>query len=342
MNSLERIVSAVKFQQPDRVPVAPIVFGHSAVVSGIPLSEYLDSGEALARCQMNALERYGYDAVFAVMGGHVEDEALGVPLLQREGLYPWARSNMSPDDILELQVPDPLTAGRMPEVLKADGVLRREVGDHTLVVGLVVGPLSLAAELMGLKPTLLLAADDPKKLGAVLDFCVEVITAYGKAQIDAGAHLPLICEQAATPELVAPSFFRESIFPRLKQVFDAFIQAGAAANMLHISGKTDVILPLYPEAGVDVASIDYPVSMEGAQKAMPQTCLLGNIKPLSFVTAQPQEIEAEANRLIKTFEGRGGFILSSGMEVPLEAKPENLDALVSASKRYKARGMRAA
>lgn len=75
---------------------------------------------------------------------------------------------------------------------------------------------------------------------------------------------------------------------------------------------------------------------------MPRTCLLGNIKPLSFVTARPDEIEAEAARLIAAFEGRGGFVLSSGMEVPLETRPENLHALVSASKKYKAAGRKAA
>lgn len=226
MNSLERIVAAVTFEEPDRPAVAPIVFGHSAIVSGIPLSQYLDSGETLAQCQMNALERYGYDAVFAIMGGHVEDEALGVPLVQREGLYPWASSNMLPEDILHLEVPDPHVAGRMPEVLRADSILRREVGGHTLVVGLVVGPLTLAAELMGLKPTLLLVADDPEKLEAVLDFCVEVITAYGISQVEAGAHLPLICEQVTTPELVSPAFFQEKILPRLRRVFDALSRRG--------------------------------------------------------------------------------------------------------------------
>lgn len=333
MNSIERIVAAVKFQEHDRVPVAPLVFGHSAILSGVPLSEYLSSGETLAQCQINAINHYGYDAVFATMGVHVEDEALGVTLTRREGLYPWVSNNLSPEDVLQLPVPDPLRAGRMPEILKADRTLRREVGEQTLVLGLVVGPLTLASQLMGLETTLFLLADNPGKLEEVLDFCVKVIAAYGISQIEAGAHLPLMVEQEATPEIIPPSFFRGNVLPCLKQVFDTFIAAGAAANLLHVSGRTGAILSLYPEAGVHVASIDYPVSLEQAQKDLPQTCLLGNIKPLDFVMAQPDEVETEATRLINIFESRDGFILSSGMEVPLEAKPENLEALVRAARR---------
>jgi uroporphyrinogen decarboxylase len=79
-----------------------------------------------------------------------------------------------------------------------------------------------------------------------------------------------------------------------------------------------------------VAVFDYPVEPEEAQKALPKTCLFGNIKPFSFMDARPEEMQAEASRLLKAFEGRGGFILSSGCEVPLETRPENLDALVAA------------
>ena len=42
----------------------------------------------------------------------------------------------------------------------------------------------------------------------------------------------------------------------------------------------------------------------------------------------PQEIEAKAMNLLSAFHDRGGFILSSGCEIPPESTPENPEAAV--------------
>ena len=89
MNSLERIKAAVSFGRPDRVPVIAQVFGHSAVLAGVPLIDYVKDGGQLAHCQLKALEHYGYDAVFALMDACVETEALGSSLVYREDMYPY-------------------------------------------------------------------------------------------------------------------------------------------------------------------------------------------------------------------------------------------------------------
>ena len=77
MNSLQRIATAIALQKPDRVPVIAQVFGHAAALAGVPLDEYVRDGATLARCQLAAWKRYGYDAVFAVMDVNVETEAIG-------------------------------------------------------------------------------------------------------------------------------------------------------------------------------------------------------------------------------------------------------------------------
>ncbi|NTU41948.1 MAG: uroporphyrinogen decarboxylase [Nitrospirales bacterium] len=335
MTSIERIVAAVGFQEYDRVPVIPQVLGHAAVISGVQLRKYLAEGETLARCQLHALQRYGYDAVFAVMDSFVEAEALGTPLLYRDNLYPSIGSYIlaGEPDPGRLTVPDPLHSGRMPEVLKAARILREEAGNTTLVVGCVLGPMTLASQLMGLEKALFLAVDEPEQFDRILDFCTEVAIRFGVSQIKAGAHLPLVLDQAASPEIVPPHFFKERLLHRLTRVFSSFITAGAAANLLNIPGETRSILPLYAEAGVHVAVFDYPVGPDEAKESLPKTCLFGNIKPFSFVNAEPEEMAEEASSLLGAFRDRGGFILSSGCEVPLETRPENLDALVMSVRR---------
>lgn len=334
MNSLERVSAAIAFQTTDRAPVIAQVFGHAATLAGAPLDDYVRNGEILARCQVAAWKRYGYDAVFSVMDVNVETEACGSVLRYRKNQYPVIeRHALSLESNWDgLAMPDPERAGRMPEMLKALGILRRELGNAVLVVGCVLGPFTLAAQLLGLETTLYLAIDDPSRLERLMDFATEVIIGYGRAQLRAGAHLPIVFNPAASPAVIPSQFFREFELPRLTRVFHALTDEGAAANWLHIAGPVQSILPYYAKAGVHIANFDYCVSVAEARNLLPTTCLDGNIKSLSFVEAGPADIEAESRELLSGFDDRGGFILSSGCEIPPESRPENIAAMVQAAR----------
>jgi uroporphyrinogen decarboxylase len=335
MNSLERIVAATAFQSADRVPVVAQVFGHAAVLAGVPLDEYVRDGKVLAGCQLAAWNRYGYDAVFSVMDVSVETEACGSVLRYRKNQYPAIeRHALTPESNGDaLTLPDPERAGRMPEMLKALGLLRRELDRDALVVGCVLGPFTLAAQLLGLETALYLAIDDPRRLERLMDFATEVIIRYGRAQLRSGAHLPLVFDPAASPAVIPSQFFREFELPRLERVFRALADEGAVANWLHIAGPVQMILPYYARAGVHIANFDYCVNIAEARNLLPSICLDGNIKSLSFVEESPAEIEADSLELLRVLGDRGGFILSSGCEIPPESKPENVAAMVQAVRR---------
>ncbi|HIH04026.1 MAG TPA: uroporphyrinogen decarboxylase [Methanoregulaceae archaeon] len=332
MNSIRRITATLKGEPPDRVPVIAQVFGRAAGEGGTRLGEYLRDGKTLARCQIAALERYGYDAVFALMDTSVETEAAGSALSYSEDRYPVVDTYALPDarHLDRLRQPDPARDGRMPELLRAAGILREEVGDETLVVGCVLGPLTITTQLLGMEKALYLAVDEPGQFAAVLDFATGIATTFGRAQIDAGVHLPVVFDPSASPAVVPPPFFREIELPRLRELFSAFKTGGSAANWLHIPGPIAPILPLYSRAGVEIANFDYPVSAGSAMHALPETCLDGNIKSLSFVTASEESIAREAGALLDAFSSRGRFILSSGCEIPLEAEDGNIAAMVGA------------
>ena len=334
MTGLERIQAALAFGRPDRVPVIAQVLGHAAVLAGVPLESYLRDGELLARCQLQALDRYGYDAVFALMDTSVESEAAGSHLIYRAGIYPYVDRYALADagEVERLAVPDPRRCGRMPQMLKAARILRHEVGKEVLVVGCVLGPMTLATQLLGPEKALFLAIDEPDLFARVLDFAVEVAIAFGRAQIEAGAHLPVVFDPCASLAVIPPQFFREFELPRLTRLFTALKSAGALANWLHIAGPAEAIYPYYPEAGVEIANVDYCIDPVRARQILPRTCLNGNLRPLSFVGGLAGDIAAESAGLLEHFGPGGGFILSSGCEIPPEASPENVAAMVAAPK----------
>lgn len=334
VNSLQRIKAALALNAVDRTPVVPQLFGHAASLAGVPLADYLRDGELLANCQIAAQRHYGHDAVFAFMDLALETEAVGSVLRYHAQQYPDVATYVleADGDISRLQLPDPATAGRMPQLLRAVTLLRRAAGDTLLVAGSVAGPMTLATQLLDIESALYLAADQPARFEQLLDFSTTLAIRYGSAQIAAGADLPIVFDPAASPAVVPPAFFRELLLPRLRKIFTAFKQAGALANWLNIAGPTDGILAWFPAAGVDIANFDYYVSAERAQQLLPRTCLDGNMKSLSFVEDSPQQIHDTAAQLVAAFASRGGFLLSSGCEIPPEARPENIAAMVAAGR----------
>jgi uroporphyrinogen decarboxylase len=332
LEARERVRRTLAFERCDRPPVIAQVFAHAALAHGRTVEEYLSSGARAAECQLAAQAHYGYDAVFAVLDLTLEAEALGGEVRWTRGLYPAVvRPPFAPDaGFTRLAVPDPRTAGRLPLVLEMAAALRRAAGDRTLVVGLVQGPMTMAVQLLGMEPALCLAADHPDRFLELLDYGTSVAEAFGLAQLAAGAHLVLVFDPAASPEVVPPGLFREMIGPRLSRLFAAFDRAGADANWLHVAGRAAPILPMYEALGADIGNFDYCVDPEALLGSLGQgrLCLDGNVTPVEFVTGEPAAIERECARLLRLFDRRGGFILSSGCEIPPESREANVAALV--------------
>jgi uroporphyrinogen decarboxylase len=336
MRAVERIARTLRFERCDRAPVIAQLFGHAALVAGRTLDAYVSSAAVAAECQLAALAHYRHDAVFAVLDLAVEPEALGAGLTRRPGLY--AAVERPPldagADFRRLRVPDPRADGRLPAVVELAGRLRARCGDDALVVGLVQGPMTLAVQLLGIEAALSLAVDDPERFGQLLDYGAAVATSFGAAQVAAGAHLALVFEPAASPEVVPPGFFRELVAPRLAGVFAALRRAGAIAGWLHIAGKTAPILPRYAGLGADLGCFDYcvePAPLLPTLEGPSRLALAGNVRPLAFVVGDEAEIEAASTALLARFEQRGGFVLSSGCEIPPEAKEANVAAMVRAA-----------
>jgi uroporphyrinogen decarboxylase len=189
--------------------------------------------------------------------------------------------------------------------------------------------MGIATQLMGMEETLFFASDHPEEFERVLDYAADVAIRFGIAQLHAGVHVPVVLDPAASPEVVSTAFFREFLLPRFQRILAAFQQAGAP-RWLNIPGPIVPFFPYILEAGVDIVSFDYQVSAVDAQGQLPGICLAGNLKSLDFVLSPPDQIFRDASAMRNAFAGRGGFLLSSGCEIPPEANPENIDAMIAA------------
>ena len=334
MKSIDRIKSTINFERTDRVPVFSHIFGFASRIKHIPLKDYLNSGELLAFCQLETWKRFGYDGVTAFADNSLEAEAIGSKISYQDDAYPhideYCLNNIH--DWKYLSKPDPEEAGRMPVILEACRILKDEVGEETAVVGTVQGPMTLAGQLLGIEKLIYSVVDHPEEFCNLLNFTTRVMVIFGKALINAGAHVIHIFDPSSSCSVINRAVFSEYILPHLKQAFKEYKDSGDPICWLNITGQTEPILDLFPETGADLFNIDYLVPISIVMEKLPHHCINGNIKPFSFISGEAKEIEREAKDLLRETQSRGGFILSPGCEMPLESKISNVDAMIKSVK----------
>ena len=334
MNSLERFYQTLRCQATDRRCALPLVFGFAAHTSGVKLKDYLSDAEALAYAQLQAQQEFGYDAVYIYGGNAVEVESIGVPVVFPEGDYPYVDPQYQPEPLAALldkldKLDTDLTGrGRIPQLVKAVSRLRQQVDGQLPVVGVVAGPFTIAIQILGLEKMLFSLIDEPLQAARFLQQVSLLSQRHALALIKAGAQVIMLLDPASSQTILTPSVFKKFSLPLLKNIFKDCRAAGALACWLAITGKTDDFLLSYPSAGVDLATLDYEVSMEKAIHLLPQMVIAGNLCPFDFVERQPWELKEQCLELLELVATRPGFILSTGCEVPLNSKPENLRAMM--------------
>ncbi|MCP4622180.1 MAG: uroporphyrinogen decarboxylase [bacterium] len=334
MKSIDRFKSTISFEETDRVPVFSHIYGLASRLNHISLKDYLNSGELLAFCQLESWKRFGYDAVTVFADNSLEAEALGSKVFYPDNAYPQI-DEYCLNDIGEwknLSIPDPEEDGRMPIIIEACRILKEQVGEEAAVVGTVQGPMTLAGQLLGIGKLIYFIVDHPAEFCNLLNFTTRVMVAFGKALIVAGAHVIHIFDPSSSCSVINRAVFSEYLLPNLKQAFKEFKNSGAPICWLNITGQTEPILDLFPETGADLFNIDYLVPIAVAMEKLPHHCINGNIKPFDFISGEEQAIKKKAGDLLELTRSRGGFILSPGCEIPLEAKVGNIEAMMSAVK----------
>ncbi|MCP4367338.1 MAG: uroporphyrinogen decarboxylase [Deltaproteobacteria bacterium] len=334
MKSIDRIKSTISFERTDRVPVFSHIYGFASRINHIQLKDYLNSGELLAFCQLETWKRFGYDAVAAFADNSLEAEALGSKISYSDDGYPhideYRLNNIH--DWKYLSIPDPEKDGRMPVIIEACRILKDEVGEETAVVGTLQGPMTLAGQLLGIEKLIYCIMDYPEEFWNLLDFTTRVMIIFGKALINAGAHVIHIFDPSSSCSVINRAVFSEYILPHLKQALKEYKDSGNPICWLNITGQTEPILDLFPETGADLFNIDYLVPISVAMEKLPHHCINGNIKPFNFISCEAKDIRREARDLLKETQFRKGFILSPGCEVPLESKINNIEAMMKAVK----------
>ena len=135
MNGYQRIITALKGEQPDTIPVMLHNFMMAAKEAGYSQAEYRSDPQKIANTFIQAVEKYQYDGILVDIDTVTLAEAVGVPVDFPE--HEPARSNKSClndlQEVDDLGVPEIINSERIQIWLEAVKILSTYFGQEILV-----------------------------------------------------------------------------------------------------------------------------------------------------------------------------------------------------------------
>ncbi len=333
MNAKERVLAVLNHQESDRMPC----FGANSTVTYDQMENVQafwpqahENGEAMAKQALAAYQVLGFDAVRVPFCQTFEAQALGcilkpggadgIPGIDPPPPYKIEDTPVLPDDFL--------SRGRIPELLKAVGILKKEVGDAVPILGGIIGPFTIAGALLETVPLLKASFKTPEKMRPFLEIGERAGSALAQALIAAGVDI-IVCEDmTASPALIAPHTYRNIELEYQKRQFDAI----PVPKILHICGNVDSIVEWMGQTGADILSIEPKSNGKLArEKCGPDIILMGGVDTVT--TLYLKDTVTVKNECKKSIAD-GIQILAPGCTVAPGTPTENLVAMVEVAKEH--------
>lgn len=337
LNSRERVLRLFRKEKIDRLPL----FSGMGNVTVHGLEKYgwhfpeihLDSHK-MASAAASTSQLFGFECAVVPFDMGVEAEALGCQVNyyaeHTDILYPTIFKKLAERvEELDIQAPSDLArAGRVPVVTEAIRLLKEEVGDQVAVGSWVLGPYTLAGQVVNIEDLAKMAFKKPEMVNKILNVLTELLISLAGIYRKAGADYMTVREMGATGSMLSPRIFSSLIRPHLERIFSAL----ESPKVLHICGETNNIIEQMAGCGADAISVDQKNRLaESREKVGANTILLGNIDPYNvLVNGKPEDIDDAVKKAITG--GVNG--VWPGCDIWPTVPRQNMEALKAAMQRY--------
>jgi len=337
LNSRERVLRFFRKEEIDRVPVFS-GFGnvtvHGLEKYGWRFAEIHSDARKMASMAASTSQLFGFECAVVPFDMGVEAEALGAGVnfypTHTDVVYPTISKKVAEKvEDLDIRVPSDLAkAGRIPLVVEAIRLLKEEVGDQVVIGAWVLGPYTLAGQLVDIGDLAKMAFKKTDMVHEVLDTLAGVLIEISRIYREAGADYMTIREMGAGPDILSPRMFKILIRPHLEQILAAI----DSPKVLHICGSTDSIVDQMALCGADALSVDQKNNVaESRKKLGNEILLLGNFDPYGTLV---QMDSSQVEQVIKKCIDDGVDAVWPGCDLWPELKKENIEALVAATQKY--------
>jgi uroporphyrinogen decarboxylase len=328
MTSRERVIASVHHKQPDKVPYnvgftqkahAKMVeyYGDIAFVS--KLGNCLLGISCEAPDTWQELRPNVWQDPFGVQWDRSIDKDIGTV----------CNCFVTAQNVNDYEFPDPDDPARYATV--HDTLAQKE--DKFVVAVLGFSLFERAWTLAGMENLLAAMVSDKRFVNTLLDrileFNLRVIENACSTEIDAMWFGDDWGMQRGV--IMGPHLWREFIKPRVKQMYDLAKSKGKFV-CIHSCGKVDALFPDLIECGLDIFNPFQPEVMdvfEMKQRYGDRLSFYGGISTQrTLPCATIAQVKDEVKQLLDVVGKNGGYIAAPAHEIPGDAKPENVAAMI--------------
>jgi len=302
----ERLLRVLRKESVDRPPV--ICTGgmmNAAIVdvmeqSGLTLPEAHFDAALMASLAGAVASATGFENLGVPFCMTVEAELLGSaidpgtlacePKIARE-IFP---------SVTRVEYRDVETMARTGRIQTVKSATARLVAEHPNrpVVASLTGPLSTAASIVDPMAFLKELRKEETQAHRVLGYVTELLVAFAREELEAGATAIAIGDPTATGEILGPAMFKAYAVPWLNELTDR-IHALGAPVILHICGNMKRVWPLLPELRADALSTDALVNLRNLKSDFPQVTTMGNLSTYLLQDGSPEQVARRAKELVQ-------------------------------------------
>ncbi len=148
--------------------------------------------------------------------------------------------------------------------------------------------------------------------------------------------LNFVAEERAEGFFFPLPIFERFWWPYTMEIVDALWSEGIV-TWFHLDQCWDKNIPYFKQLprGSAVLALDGTTDIFAAKEVLRNhLCLAGDVQPALMSIGKPEDVEAYCRKLIDEVGGDGGFILSTGCEMPTAVKLDNWRALVQTGRNY--------
>lgn len=265
----------------------------------------------------------------------VEAEVLGCAMNPYDEveqiLFPTVKEKIihDPNEMDLLTIPENIEKlGRVPVVCQAIQYLKADIGDQVAIGSYLLGPFTLAGQIMDLNDLFKLSFKKPKQVGALLDKLADLIIDLAGIYQKAGADYICIREMGATTDILSPRAFKTVIQPYLEK-----IAAGINyPKILHICGSTNTIIENMNSCGYDALSVEEKNDLVKTREKIGDLPLIyGTVNAYDILTKGT--VEEVIKAVLNSLEG-GVDGVWPGCDIWPTAPLANLQAMTETVARY--------
>jgi [methyl-Co(III) methanol-specific corrinoid protein]:coenzyme M methyltransferase len=343
MNTLDRLTAVLKGNKRDidRLPAMNSVGTYTLDSMKVLDARWPDAHrdpEKMARLAAGLSKLAGLDNITVPFDLTLEAEALGAPVDYFEGQVKWPTvTDFIARDASDLEIPtDILSAGRIPTMLEALGILREEYGGEVPVIAYVNAPFtSIGSYLVEPSEFLKWIKRAPEKITRLCEEMYPYYAEVANAFVEAGADAITFREEGASLDSISPRHFDTLIKPYLKKL----VGLTRAPRIIHICGQCvsddlEFITGMI-ECGAEAISIGETTSMratrEVADRVKPGYPIAGNISAYDVIHNGPVE---RIRDHVRVAIEEGADMVAPGCDFWLETPMNHVKTFVEAVKEY--------